>query len=95
MDEGLTSKPIAINIEVKPPYSGAEADVQLAIWTGAGIARLRQILNYRPGGQHKEIPILPVLAIRGHDFYMHVMQEKADCNVSLPSRHLAISADIS
>ena len=77
MHAPLRMRPIVISVETKLPFSGGEtADVQSAIWTGAGFTRTRQILP-----ETEEIPTMPTLLAYGHDLYLVAFQEQADSNV--------------
>lgn len=85
MTSSLRQRPIAINMETKVPFSGGEtADVQLAIWMGAGITRLRQLLSGN-GNQGEDVPAMPVLSMHGHDLHLSVFKAFQHQNVSLIS----------
>jgi hypothetical protein len=74
--------PIAINIETKVPFSGEEtADVQLAVWTGAGLMRTRQFLTANNRAK-TQIPNVPMLQMHGHDVHLLILEEQEDKNVS-------------
>lgn len=74
--------PIAINIETKVPFSGGEtADVQLAVWTGAGLMKTRQLLTANNRAK-TQIPTVPVVQMHGHDVHLLVFEEQEDKNVS-------------
>ncbi len=74
--------PIAINIETKVPFSGEEtADVQLAVWTGAGLMKTRQLLTANNRAK-TQIPTVPVVQMHGHDVHLLVFEEQEDKNVS-------------
>ena len=79
----LRKRPIAINIETKKPFSGGEeADIQLATWAGAGLRRMRLILDEegcQEGGNRAKIPALPALS--GHDLYFLAFKEEEERNV--------------
>lgn len=68
--------PIAISGETKPLFSGGDtADVQLAIWVGAGLTKLHQLL---PPDQ--TISKIPTLAAHRHELHLLNLQEKGDEN---------------
>lgn len=74
--------PIAINIETKIPFSGEEtADVQSAVWTGAGLMKTRQLLTANNRAK-TQIPTVPVVQMHGHDVHLLVFEEQEDKNVS-------------
>ena len=76
----LHFQPIAINIDTKGPFQDDTADVHNAIWSGAGLHRLRQLLQ-RNGRQKERIPTMPVLSFHGHDLYLSGIEETDDHNV--------------
>jgi len=85
MQNPLREEPIAINIETKVPFSGeATADLQLAIWSGAGLLRIRGLLEMLEHAQ-EQIPTLPMLSLHGHDLHLSAIQERTDLNVRLAS----------
>ena len=83
MQNPLREEPIAISIETKVPFSGeASADLQLAIWSGAGLLRTRGLLETLDQAK-EQIPTLPMLSLHGHDLYLSAIQDRADHNVRL------------
>lgn len=69
--------PIVLSIETKLPWSGGEtADVQLATWAGAGLARIRQMLP-----PSEPIPTIPTLSVHGHHMELAVFQAQANKNI--------------
>jgi hypothetical protein len=79
----LREQPIGINFETKPPFTGGDtADVQLAIWSGAGLLRLRQLLQQN-GREEETIPTMPALSFHGHVLNLSGIQERDDHNVYL------------
>lgn len=77
MHAPLRMCPIVISVETELPFSGGEtADVQSAIWTGAGLTRTRQMLP-----ETEEIPTMPTLLAHGHDLHLIAFQEQAGSNV--------------
>ena len=80
MQPSLRYVPIAINIDTKGPFADHTADVHNVIWSGAGLYRLRQLLQ-RNGRQKERIPTMPVLDFRGHELSLSGIQEMDDHNV--------------
>lgn len=80
MHGALRYRPIAININTKAPFTGGTAAVQNAIWSGAGLLRLRQLLQQN-GRQEERIPTMPVLSFHGHDLNLSGIQERDGHNV--------------
>ena len=77
MHAPLQMCPIAISIEIKPPFSEGEiADGRLAIWEGAGLTKLGQLLPL-----DQTIPTIPTLAAHGHELHLVALQEKGDENM--------------
>ncbi len=77
----LREQPIGINFETKPPFTGGDtADVQIAIWSGAGLLRLRQLLQQNRRGEER-VPTMPALSFHGHDLNLSGIQEREDHNV--------------
>ena len=83
MMPSLRRNPIAISFEAKTPYTGGQtSDDQSSIWVGAGITRLRQIVNtHNKGAPRKELPLLPALSAHGHHLDLVAFEEQLDRNV--------------
>ena len=78
----LRFNPISLSIETKIPFTGGDvADVQLAVWAGAGLLRLAQLLKQHGKGGD-EVPTLPVLTFYGHDLFLTAIKEDDHSNVS-------------
>lgn len=77
----IRQRPIAVSVETKVPFTGgATADVQLATWTGAGLTRIRQMLQAN-ANDAETIPTIPALSAHGHDLHMQAFKEEKDGNV--------------
>ena len=76
----LRYQPIAINIDTKASSAFGTAAVQNAIWSGAGVLRLRQLLQQN-GRPKERIPTMPVLSFHGHDLNLSGIQARDDHNV--------------
>lgn len=82
MTAGLRVQPIALNIETKRPFCGDDtADLQSAIWTGAGLARIRELLVANNRAE-TTIPTLSVVQMHGHDVHLLIFEEQKEENVS-------------
>ncbi|KAI4159214.1 MAG: hypothetical protein LQ342_006734 [Letrouitia transgressa] len=95
MVASLRQKPIVINWESKRPYTGGESsDIQLSIWLGAQLARLREMLdlvaetNDKGKGKvnkgkaiREKNVLLPALSAHGHDVDLLVFEEQESENV--------------
>lgn len=96
MVASLRQKPIVINWESKRPYTGGESsDIQLSIWLGAQLARLREMLdlvaetNDKGKGKvnkgkaiREKNVLLPALSAHGHDVDLLVFEEQESENVN-------------
>ncbi|KAL8747818.1 MAG: hypothetical protein Q9190_000362 [Brigantiaea leucoxantha] len=95
MVASIRQKPIAINWESKRPYTGGEtSDVQLSIWLGAQLARIREMLdlvtdkgdkdkgktNKGKINRDKNV-LLPALSAHGNDVDLLVFEEQESQNV--------------
>ena len=81
----LRLNPISLSIETKIPFTGGDvADVQLAVWAGAGLLRLAQLLKQHSKGGD-EVPTLPVLTFYGHDLFLSAIKGDDHSNVSAPT----------
>lgn len=79
MMSSLRTRPIAFSMETKPPFCGDEtSDVQLSIWVGAGIERLRWMMRKEKSGR---MPVFPALSMHGHDLYLVVYEAQETQNV--------------
>lgn len=77
----LRLNPISLSIETKLPFTGGEvANVQLAIWAGAGLSRLARLLKQQ-GKDGNETPTLPVLTFYGHDLFLSAIKRENLSNV--------------
>jgi len=82
MTAGLRVQPIALNFETKRPFCGDDtADLQSAIWMGAGLARIRELLVANNRAE-TTIPTLPVVQMHGHDVHLLIFEEQGEENVS-------------
>ena len=69
--------PMASSVEIKPPFSeGKIAGGRLAIWEGAGLTKLGELL---PPDQ--KIPTIPTLAAHGYELHLVALQERGDENM--------------
>ena len=69
--EWIRFNPIAISIETKrAAILQDEAHLQLGIWTAAHFAKLRQLMQHSRRLESKDLPILPVILVQGHDWKM-------------------------
>ncbi|KAL9592099.1 MAG: hypothetical protein Q9179_007055, partial [Wetmoreana sp. 5 TL-2023] len=82
----LRQKPIAVNWESKRPFTGGESsDIHSAVWVGAQLVRLRQILDTSSAGGPKEKNIcLPALSALGHQLHLLILEEEETQNVCSP-----------
>lgn len=81
----LRLNPISLSIETKIPFTGGDvADVQLAVWAGAGLLRLAQLLKQH-GKAGDEVPTLPVLTFYGHDLFLSAIKGDDHSNVGAPN----------
>ena len=77
----LRISPVLLNIETKLPSTGGEqAGVQLAVWSTAGLARTRLLLDKR-GREKVRIPTMPMLAMHGNDLSVSFLRERKDDEV--------------
>lgn len=77
--------PIAISIETKAAdQSWGDANPQIAIWTKAQFARLRQIPRQMGHGQASpiQIPAAPVVIVQGHDWFFCLVLDSCMCEDS-------------
>lgn len=81
MYDALRATPIAINMETKPPYTGGQSsDVQNAIWAGASLVKMEQILELR-AKEDMKIPSMPLLTFHGHDMFFSAIVGTEEENV--------------
>ena len=74
----LQDRPVFLNIETKLSHTGGnKSDIQLAIWTMAGLTRTRLLLDER-GFNNIEIPALPMLSMHGDDLELSFMKERIE-----------------
>ncbi|CAK4007718.1 Hypothetical predicted protein [Lecanosticta acicola] len=77
---GIRDKPIAISIETKPSEGNlVEAENQLHVWCQAHFAFLRHAALRAAGTAERNndnisLPCLPVLLVKGHDWYCHFIE---------------------
>lgn len=77
--------PIAISIETKAAdQSWTDANPQMAIWTKAHFARLRQIPRQMGLEQASsiQIPAAPVVIVQGHDWFFCLVLDSCTCEGS-------------
>ena len=81
----IIKRPIAFSMVAKPPFCGDEdADIQLSIWVGAGIKRLRWMMKETSRGT----PVFPALSMNGHDLFLVVFEDQGTKNVMYGKMHL-------
>ena len=75
----IRRNPIAISAETKRPFCGDESsDIQLSVWTAAGIERL---LDMKTDKKINKMPVFPAVSIHGHDVHLTVFERQEDRNV--------------
>jgi len=81
----VKQRPIAISIKTELPFCGDEStDIKLSIWVGAGIEKLKGMLDGKADNacaSRSKIPAMPALSMHGHDLYMVVLETQETRNV--------------
>lgn len=74
----LREQPLLWTMETKLPWSGGETStVQLAIWSVAGLARMRELLE-RGQNAGEPIPTIPAISMHGYDYHLQAFKEEQE-----------------
>lgn len=79
--------PYAVSLEAKVPFIGGQtSNMQLSVWVGAALSRLRQIVkpsHVQAGEPRKALRVLPALIAYGRHLDLVAFEEQVDRNVGL------------
>lgn len=93
-DALMRCEPIFLNIETKTPFAGGDtSDIQLAVWGGAGLTKIEDLLS-KSNRAGLAIPTMPIITIHGHDWHLCSLQRKGGKTLSKGKIHLGSTATV-